>query len=78
MEQTAPPAGPLARVVNSARESCGLSWRQLADEAAIPKTTLNRFTRGARSLTIPELERIAAVLGLKASELQAQAEDVAA
>lgn len=55
-----------------------MSWRELAEAAAIPRTTLNRFARGARPLTVVELDRIAAVFDLKASALKAQAEDVAA
>ena len=78
MEQTEPPADALVWVVDTARTSRGLSWRELAEEAAIPKTTLNRFAKGARSLTVPELERIAAVFGTTGSALMAQSEERAA
>jgi len=78
MEQIDPPTDPLARVVDQARRERGLSWRGLAEEAAIPKTTLNRFARGGRDLTVTELNRIAAVFGTTTSALMAQSEDVAA
>src|SRR5437773_2369390 len=47
----------------AARQAAGLSIRQLADKLGWPHTTLGNYESGRRTLPIPRLCDIAAVLG---------------
>lgn len=78
MEREAETKGGLAAVVTATMQEHGLTLRDLADQAAIPTTTLHRTLQGGRAFTVPELQRIAKALGTTAPTLMAQAEDVAA
>lgn len=70
-------AAKLAAVVADALEQSGISDRQAAEQAAIPRTTLTRKLRTG-DFTVREIESIAAVLGTTASDLMGRAEAGAA
>jgi transcriptional regulator with XRE-family HTH domain len=51
------------------REGLGLTQEDLADKAGIHRTYLSDVERGTRNLSLVNIERLAAALGLKVSEL---------
>jgi transcriptional regulator with XRE-family HTH domain len=51
------------------RESLGLTQEDLADKAGIHRTYLSDVERGARNLSLINIERIATALGLPMSGL---------
>ena len=63
----------LAAVVESRRKSTDRSLRNLADETLIPLTTLHRKIQTG-DFTPAEIERLAIVFDIKASDLLAEAE----
>lgn len=69
-----PAAEGIARAVAEALADAGISHKAAADAALIPRTTLRRKLAGASPFTIPEIARLATVLGLTPSDLMARAE----
>ena len=63
----------LAAVVESRRKSSDRTLRNLADETLIPLTTLHRKIQTG-DFTPAEIQRLAVVFDIKASELIAEAE----
>lgn len=55
----------LANRLNTARQESGISKNALAEQAAIPYTTLHRKLSGVGSFTASELSRIVNVLGVE-------------
>ncbi len=55
--------------VKSLREESGLTQEDLADKAAIHRTYLSDIERGARNVSLVNIERIAAALKLSIAEL---------
>lgn len=56
------------------REELGLTQEDLADRAGIHRTYLSDVERGTRNLSLVNIERLAAALSLKMSELFAAVE----
>jgi len=73
MEHPSPTSNELADTIKDALKASNLSQRDLADEAGIPLTTLNRKLNGA-PLDWDELRAIARVLRRSASGIIAEAE----
>lgn len=63
----------LGRVVRDRINASTRTWEQAAERSGMSLTTLKRNLNGA-SFTIPNLDRLAAVLGTTASALLAEAE----
>jgi len=59
----------VARNVREARLKVGLSQEELADRAGIDRTYASGIERAVRNPTITVLAKLAAALGLRASEL---------
>jgi transcriptional regulator with XRE-family HTH domain len=55
--------------VKTLREESGLTQEDLADKAAIHRTYLSDIERGARNVSLINIERIAVALRLSISEL---------
>src|ERR1039457_3748177 len=77
-----PPACALSRIAaaNIARLLMDRGWsqRRLANEAGISLGMASQTEGGRRNLTLPVLERVAAVLGIEAADLlRAAVKDVA-
>ena len=51
------------------REELGLTQEDLAEKAGIHRTYLSDVERGTRNLSLVNIERLAAALGLKMSDL---------
>ena len=68
-----PPACALSRIAaaNIARLRMDRGWsqRRLANEAGISPAMAAQTEGGSRNLTLPVLERVAAVLGIEAADL---------
>lgn len=56
------------------REELGLTQEDLADRAGIHRTYLSDVERGTRNLSLVNIERLAAALSMKMSELFAAVE----
>lgn len=67
------PTESVAEVVREAMERVGESAKHLAEVTLIPRTTLVRRLAGTSPFTIPELERIASVLGTTVTQILAEA-----
>lgn len=52
----------------------GKTQQELADALEMPKTTLNRYIKGHRSMPLSVLSKVARVLGTSAHELMERAE----
>jgi plasmid maintenance system antidote protein VapI len=61
---TTRPAG-LLRTLHRYCRDCGLSANALAKAAGVPQSTLSRFLRGQRGLTVATAERLMAYFGLE-------------
>lgn len=68
---TPPTTLTVAERVRSAMVEKGLTPKGLADDAGIPRTTLNRRLTGKSSFTLNELDAIAPSLGVTAADLLA-------
>lgn len=68
MRQTA-----LGRAIKREREKQSLSQRDLAEQARLHVTSLNKIESGANNLSLETISRIAHALSLKTSELLAKA-----
>ena len=55
--------------VKAKRESLGLTQEDLAEKARIHRTYLSDVERGTRNLSLVNIERLAAALQMKLSEL---------
>jgi DNA-binding XRE family transcriptional regulator len=55
--------------VKARREELGLTQEDLADRASIHRTYLSDIERGTRNLSLVNIERVAAAMSLKISEL---------
>lgn len=55
--------------VRAAREHLGLTQEELAERAQIHRTYLSDVERGSRNLSLLNIERLAAALGLTMAEL---------
>lgn len=62
----------LARNLSDLRERKGLSQRQLAEAAGIPRSTLTHIESGAANPSLSNLVRLATALGLGVEELLAR------
>ena len=70
---------PLNVVIRAALAEHGItSLRATEDAIGIGKDAINRRYKGETAWTLPDLEKVAAVLGIPASELVALTEDDAA
>jgi transcriptional regulator with XRE-family HTH domain len=58
-------APALSEQLRHAIESCGKSRYQLSQETGIDQATLSRFMNGKGGLSIPVLDQLGEVLGLK-------------
>lgn len=58
---------PLIERIETARAKQQLSYRQLADAAAIPRETLSRRLSDPASFTLAELARVFNALNIKAT-----------
>lgn len=67
------PTEAVAEVVRGTMEQAGESAKHLAEVTLIPRTTLVRRLAGTSPFTIPELERIASVLGTTVTQILADA-----
>lgn len=65
----------LGRVVRTHRSAAGLSQEALADRSGLHRTYISLLERGLRNPSIDVLVTLAAVLGVPASQLLAEAED---
>jgi transcriptional regulator with XRE-family HTH domain len=63
----------LGRVVRRRRESLGLSQEKFAELSDHHRTYIGLFERGERSPNVETLHRVAAALGVKASDLLREA-----
>ena len=61
----------IGRRIREAREAAGLTGEGLAEKIRSDKGTISRIERGLVRLDVIRLQRIAAVLGLEASDLLA-------
>ena len=68
----------VGRVISNALDSAGISTRQLSAYSGIANTTLNRKLAGGSSFTINELNRIASVVQMTASDILRNADSRAA
>ena len=59
----------LGDAVRAARMDRGISQEALADAAAIDRSHLGKIERGERNISLLNLIRVAAALGIKASAL---------
>jgi transcriptional regulator with XRE-family HTH domain len=64
----------LGRVVRAHRAFLGLSQEGFADKVGIHRTYMGAVERGERNLTLLNLVRIANALGIRLSDLIAEAE----
>ena len=55
--------------VRARREELGLTQEELADRAGIHRTYLSDVERGSRNISLVNIERLAAALSLRPSEL---------
>ena len=55
--------------VRKRREELGLTQEDLAEKAAIHRTYLSDIERGSRNVSLINIERLAAALGMHISEL---------
>ena len=55
----------IADMVRSARESCGLTQRELAMRMGSTQSTVARWETGEHQLTLATLDRIATALGVE-------------
>ena len=60
--------------VKGRRDELGLTQEDLADKAGIHRTYLSDVERGTRNLSLVNIERLAAALSMKMSELFAAVE----
>lgn len=75
METMTPTARSLAETIKVTVTAFGLSLRDVAERAGIPNATLHRkLNTTPRLFTFDELSAIAGVLGIRASDLIAEAE----
>jgi len=68
----------VAEVIRDSMERTGESVKHLAETASIPRTTLLRRLDGTTPFTIPELERVAVVLGTTVPQILSDARGTAA
>lgn len=68
----------LGQVIRQHRLAVGLSQEELADASGIHRTHVGFLERGERSSSIDVLVRLALVLGVPASQLVSEAEQLAA
>ena len=54
----------LGRLLKSIREEKGLLQREVAERLGTPQSFVSKYESGERRIDLPELKRIAAVLGL--------------
>lgn len=73
-----PSSEQVAAVIDGAITASGLSVNQAATLSRVPRQTLERKLAGIGSFTVPELTRLAPVLGTTASALLAAVEEKAA
>lgn len=66
----------IAERLREARESQGLSLKEVARRTGISVSRLRRYEKGEVGIPIPELEQLAEVLGLRMSELWKEAPGV--
>lgn len=71
-----PEAVAIGRAVRGAITTAGLSLPEAADQAGLSLSTLSRRVNGTLPFTFPELVRVAAVCGVRVSELAASAERI--
>lgn len=71
-----PEAIAIGRAVRGAIATAGLSLIEVADRAGMTVSTLSRRVNGTLPFTFPELVRVAAVCGVRASDLALSAERV--
>lgn len=76
--ETAPYTAALAAEVRASMGRAGLRQADLAKTAGLSRPSLSRKLAGRQTFTAEELLRVADVLGVKASDLMAQAEAVLA
>lgn len=50
--------------LRSAREALGYTQQRLADEIGVAASTYSRYEAGVQKITIPELRKVAALLGI--------------
>jgi transcriptional regulator with XRE-family HTH domain len=62
--------------VKARREGLGLTQEEFADRAGIHRTYLSDIERGTRNVSLINIERLAAALALKLSELFRVVEDL--
>jgi hypothetical protein len=67
----------IAATVSSALKDAGVSQEVAADRTGIPLTTLKRRLRGVAAWKTPELEAVAALVGMTFLEIVVAAEDAA-
>ncbi len=61
--------GRFGFAVKDRREAMGLTQEEFAERAGIHRTYLSDIERGARNLSLVNIERVAAAMALKISEL---------
>jgi len=66
-------ASEIGRVVRRRREALGLSQEKFAELSDHHRTYIGLFERGERSPNVETLQRVAASLGMKASDLLREA-----
>ncbi len=64
----------LGRRLRVARESAGLSQRDVADHLGIEDSTYSRYEAGKLRIPLPDVYRVARFLGIKAEDLLAERE----
>lgn len=75
MAVSSPTAQALGKVVRGLRQARGLTLEALADEANMNVTYLSDIERGHSNPTLGKLGDLAAVFGIRVSELIGAAED---
>ncbi len=67
-------ASALGRAIRRRRTGSGVSQEAFAERVGVHRTCIGSVERGERNVSLDNIVRIAAALGLRASELLADAE----
>jgi transcriptional regulator with XRE-family HTH domain len=65
----------LGNAIKHLRVEAGYSQEALADRAKLHRTTMSEIERGVSNVSVDITERVAKALGVKLSQLFAEAED---
>jgi DNA-binding XRE family transcriptional regulator len=75
MDHSSSPLGALGQAISNRRRQLGLSQQGLSDLADLHRTYIADIERGARNVSLKNIARVAAALGLRISELFWEAEN---